>query len=214
MGVVSGMSPCYRSHGVPPSSVWEKMMERMKEVGASITGFKRTLADWAKRKGLEGNQNKQRGESVPWGWTVANMLVHKKVHTALGLNRAELSIVGSAPVSPDVLDYFMSVNIPILEVYGMSENTGPHTINRPDAGYWRSGSVGRPVEGMEVKIGSPDENGEGEVSTIHLCMPLKGEAYSVGLAVRYLVYPLSLITDPDARTGCLHGLPGNGGQDS
>ena len=45
----------------------------------------------------------------------------------------------------------------------MSENTGPHTINRPDAGYWRSGSVGRPVEGMEVKIGSPDENGEGEI---------------------------------------------------
>ena len=153
-----------------PSSVWEKMMERMKEVGATITGFKRTLADWAKRKGLEGNQNKQKGEPVPWGWTVANMLVHKKVHTALGLSRAEVTMVSSAPMPAEVMDYFMSVNIPILEGYGMSENTGPHTLSRLEQGYWRSGSVGRPMEGVEVKIGSPDENGEGEVRVTHICL--------------------------------------------
>ena len=163
MGVVSGMSPCCRSHGVPPSSVWEKMMERLNEVDASTTGFKRTLADWAKRKGLEGNQSKQKGEPVPWGWTVANMLVHKKVHTALGLNRAEVTLVSSAPMPAEVKDYFMSVNIPLLEGYGMSENTGPHTLSSLDLGYWRSGSVGHPLEGVEVKIGSSDENGEGEV---------------------------------------------------
>ena len=138
-------------------------MERLNEVDASTTGFKRTLAHWAKRKGLEGNRNKQKGEPVPWGWTVANMLVHKKVHTALGLNRAEVSKIGSAAVSPEVLNYFMSVNIPLLEGYGMSENTGAHALNRFDLGYWCSGSVGRPMEGVEVKIVSPDENGEGEV---------------------------------------------------
>ena len=32
-------------------------MERMQEIGSTVTGFKRTLADWAKKKGLEGNQN-------------------------------------------------------------------------------------------------------------------------------------------------------------
>lgn len=37
--------------GVP--RVWEKMQERMLEVGKSITGFKRTLADWAKDVGLK-----------------------------------------------------------------------------------------------------------------------------------------------------------------
>ena len=36
-------------------------MERMKEVGASVTGLKRTLADWAKKVALEGNQNRQKG---------------------------------------------------------------------------------------------------------------------------------------------------------
>ena len=35
-------------------------MERMQELGASITGIKKTIAKWAKRKGLQGNRNKQR----------------------------------------------------------------------------------------------------------------------------------------------------------
>lgn len=186
-------------------------MERMKEIDASITGFKRTLADWAKRKGLEGNQNKQRGQPVPWGWMVANMLVHKNVHNALGLNCAELCICGSAPVAPEVLDYFMSVNMPILELYGMSEASGPHTINRPDLGYWRSGSVGRPVEGAEVKIDSPDENGEGEVRGTPIGWVVKWE---VGGA-RCHAHGLSPTdADPDAWAGYLHGLPGHGGEDS
>ena len=167
-------------------------MERMKEVGATITGFKRTLADWAKRKGLEGNQNKQKGEPVPWGWMVANMLVHKKVHTALGLNRAEVTMVSSAPLSVEVMDYFMSVNIPILEGYGMSENTGPHTLSRLEPGYWRSGSVGRPMEGMEVKIASPNENGEGEVRVTPICMCVERE---VGGASRQTYGVLPFLSD-------------------
>ena len=38
-------------------SVYEKMMERMQEMGATVSRVKKTLADWAKRKGLQGNQN-------------------------------------------------------------------------------------------------------------------------------------------------------------
>ena len=41
----------------PPVSVYEKIMERMQEMGATVTGLKKVLADWAKRKGLQGNQN-------------------------------------------------------------------------------------------------------------------------------------------------------------
>ena len=40
--------------------VYEKMMERMQEIGASITGFKKTLSQWAKKKGLQGNHNIQK----------------------------------------------------------------------------------------------------------------------------------------------------------
>ena len=185
-------------------------MERMKEIGASITGFQRTLADWGKRKCLEGNLNKQRGQPVPWGWMVANMLVQKKIQTELGLNRVELCMCGSAPLSLEVQNYFMSINQPIMELYGMSEDTGPHTINRPDLGYWRSGSVGRPVEGAEVKIDSPDENGEGEVRGTPFGRLVKWE---VG-GPRCHAYGLSPSgADPDAWAGRLHGLPRHGGED-
>ena len=40
--------------------VYEKMMEKMQEVGSTITGFKKTLAQWAKKKGLQGNLNIQK----------------------------------------------------------------------------------------------------------------------------------------------------------
>jgi long-chain-fatty-acid--CoA ligase ACSBG len=44
--------------GVP--RVYEKMMDKMQEVGASLTGMKRKLSVWAKKKGLQGNQNIQK----------------------------------------------------------------------------------------------------------------------------------------------------------
>lgn len=70
-------------------------------------------------------------------------------------------IVGAAPIHRSVLEYFMSVNMPILELFGMSENSGPQSFNRMDN--WRLGSVGLPMLGTQVKIDSPDEKGEGEV---------------------------------------------------
>ena len=56
----------------------------------------------------------------------------------------------------------MSVNLPVLELYGMSESTGPHTFNTPES--WRVGSVGKTMLGVKVKIDTPDEKGDGEVS--------------------------------------------------
>ena len=40
--------------------VYEKMMERMQEIGSTITGLKKTLAQWAKKKAFQGNQNIQK----------------------------------------------------------------------------------------------------------------------------------------------------------
>ena len=98
---------------------------------------------------------------MPWGWTIANLLIFKKVRERLGFTRCNLMIVGAAPIHRSVLEYFMSVNMPILELFGMSENSGPQSFNRMDN--WRLGSVGLPMLGTQVKIDSPDEKGEGEV---------------------------------------------------
>ncbi|TRY95849.1 hypothetical protein DNTS_021386 [Danionella cerebrum] len=130
--------------GVP--RVWEKMQEAMKAVGAKSSVMKKRIADWAKAIGLEASYNAMNGDlSVPWGFTLANALVFKNVRKALGLDRCKGCFTGAAPITKDTLEYFMSLHIPIYELYGMSESTGPHTISWPQAyRIMRSGALYQP----------------------------------------------------------------------
>lgn len=109
---------------------------------------------------------------VPWGWTLANALVLDKVKERLGFQEYKVLHVGAAPVHRDVLEFFMKYNIPVLELYGMSENTGPASFNTITD--WRLGSVGKPLLGTKMKLDNVDENGEGEVrplSAVDQCSP-------------------------------------------
>lgn len=62
--------------------------------------------------------------SVPYGWTLANFLVFWKVRKALGLERCRFCLTAAAPIMKDTLDFFMSLNLPLMEIYGMSESSG------------------------------------------------------------------------------------------
>nr|XP_014345329.1 PREDICTED: long-chain-fatty-acid--CoA ligase ACSBG2-like [Latimeria chalumnae] len=113
--------------GVP--RVWEKMQEKMKAVSAKASVVKRKVASWAKGVGLQANYNIMNGSSsMPWGYTLANNLVFKKVQQGLGLDRCSC-YTGAAPITKDTLEFFLSLNIPLYELYGMSESTGPHTTS-------------------------------------------------------------------------------------
>jgi len=90
--------------------------------------------------------------------------VFKKVREALGFSKCKQMIVGAAPIHRETLEFFMSVDMPILELYGMSECTGPHTLNVKNFKQWRTGSCGQCISGVETKIDNPDEHGDGEVS--------------------------------------------------
>ncbi len=58
--------------------------------------------------------------------------------------------VGAAPLDARIVEYFASVDIPILDVYGQSESTGPHCTNCLDA--WKIGTCGRPLPGTTSKV--------------------------------------------------------------
>jgi len=88
-------------------------------------------------------------------------LVFEKVKEALGLDRVKFCATAAAPIARETLDYFMSLYIPILEIYGMSECTGPQTVNRP--GKHKTGSAGPAMPGTELKIADPDKDGNGEI---------------------------------------------------
>src|SRR5207247_731033 len=78
-----------------------------------------------------------------------------KVKAALGFDRVEELFSGAAPIAPDVLEFFSSLDLPIHEIYGQSEDTGPTSCNL--AGRTRIGSVGPPIPGLEVKLGDDGE---------------------------------------------------------
>jgi long-chain-fatty-acid--CoA ligase ACSBG len=147
--------------GVP--RVWEKIHEKMLEVGKANGGIAKTLAGWAKSTGLAANNALQSGkpENVPWGFWLADKVVFDKVKAALGLDRTRFCATAAAPIAREVLDYFLSLNIPIYEIYGMSECTGPATINHP--GVIKTGTAGPVTAGTELRINDPDNSGNGEI---------------------------------------------------
>ncbi len=143
--------------GVP--RVWEKFHAVLSARLAEVTGGKRRLLDWARRTCSELHARRDRGEPVPWllrtQYALADRLVLSKLKAALGFDRARVLSSGAAPIAPDVLAFFASIDLPIREIYGQSEDTGPTSFNLP--GRTRIGSVGAPLPGVEVKIAEDGE---------------------------------------------------------
>jgi long-subunit acyl-CoA synthetase (AMP-forming) len=73
----------------------------------------------------------------------------------LGLDESRWFAVGAAPMPVDVLEFFAARDIHICEVWGMSELSCIVTTNRPGA--TRFGSVGQPLDGMELWIADDGE---------------------------------------------------------
>jgi long-chain acyl-CoA synthetase len=86
---------------------------------------------------------------------IVSTLIKKKIQKGLGLSRAERIFSGAAPISTDLLRWYDSIGITILQAYGMTEDCVYAHFNRPGAN--RHGTVGKPLQGLQVKIA---DNGE------------------------------------------------------
>lgn len=84
----------------------------------------------------------------------------KSVTDAFG-GKLQMIICGGAALNQDIIDTFDAIGITILNGYGITECAPLITCNRNR--YQKSGSVGTPIIGEQVKIKDPDENGEGEI---------------------------------------------------
>ncbi|MGH9896291.1 MAG: AMP-dependent synthetase/ligase, partial [bacterium] len=58
-------------------------------------------------------------------------LIYSKVRHGLGMDGLELAITAAAPISADLIYFFRGIGVPLFELYGMSESTGPATTNLP-----------------------------------------------------------------------------------
>ena len=92
---------------------------------------------------------------------ILNNIVRKKILSALGLDQCTFAAGGAAPMPPALLDWYAKLGLPIVEVYGMTENCGVSHATLP--GVQRPGTVGQPYEGVECRL--DPANGEIQVKS-------------------------------------------------
>jgi long-chain acyl-CoA synthetase len=142
--------------GVPRA--WEKFYQAIQEGLKTLTGVRKSLADWGIGVGYEHAKYWLSGRDAPAllrvRRAVADHLVFSKIRQRVG-GRIRFLVSGSAPLSPKVGEFFYAINLPILEAYGLTESSPGISGNPIDAP--RLGTVGKPLPGVEVKIGADGE---------------------------------------------------------
>ena len=92
---------------------------------------------------------------------ILNNIVRKKILGALGLDQCRFAAGGAAPMPPELLNWYARLGLPIVEVYGMTENCGVSHATLP--GVQRPGTVGPAYEGVGCRI--DPANGEIQVKS-------------------------------------------------
>jgi long-chain acyl-CoA synthetase len=136
--------------------IYEKTADAVKGELAKATGVQKRIADWALGVGGRASALRREGRSLPpvlaAQHAVADRLLFSKVRAKLG-GRLRWGISGGAPISPELLEFFHTFGITLLEAYGLTECTSC-AINRPDR--FRFGTVGLALPGCEVRIAEDD----------------------------------------------------------
>ena len=139
--------------------IWEKfysgVLIRLKEAGP--------LQQWAYGAaiGIGYRQAKLREErqSVPAGLSfafwLARLLVLNNVRRVIGVHRAKVLITGAAPISPDLVRWYMALGLEMVEVWGQTESCGAVTSNV--GGAVKPGSIGPKMSHAEVKLSAEGE---------------------------------------------------------
>jgi long-chain acyl-CoA synthetase len=137
--------------------LWEKMHSQVELHIADVDSFKRAAYRAAVRVGQRyALARLEKGSAPAWlgaARGLAALTVLNPLRRRLGLDRARWVISGAAPIAPEILAYYHAMGVPIREVYGQTEGSGPTTIHQGDR--IKLGTVGQPIPGVEVRI-APD----------------------------------------------------------
>ncbi|HEY0952022.1 AMP-dependent synthetase/ligase [Nocardioides sp.] len=138
--------------------IFEKAHARIVTMQAAEGGAKEKIFKKAFEVGIEVDQHKREGRSVPLPLRLQHglfdKLVFSKVRERFG-GRVRFFISGSAALNAEIAEWFHAAGILILEGYGMTENAAGATVNHPAT--YKIGTVGPALPGAEVKIGENDE---------------------------------------------------------
>ena len=143
--------------GVP--RVWEKLMAGLQAgIAAEPDEAKRNTAQGALAAAISAYRLRRDGKPVPpelaAGVERAQPLF-VLLRSKVGLDRCETAITSTAPCRPEVHEFWAALGMPLFEVWGMSELTGPATVVPMDD--HQAPSIGRPMPGVEIRLGEDGE---------------------------------------------------------
>ena len=134
--------------------VWEKfysaVMIALKEAGA----VQQATYAWAIGVGTRIAERVLAGKPVPGGlkfqFTLARWLALNNVRKLIGIHRSRFLVTGAAPISPELVKWYLALGVPMLEVWGMTETCGASTGVPADR--IKPGSIGPAASFNEVRL--------------------------------------------------------------
>jgi long-chain acyl-CoA synthetase len=139
--------------------IWEKYLSGVYIRMSDATWFKKLVFGIALKLGRKRATLMMHFKPVPLSqkilFQIAYIAVFRKLQERLGFDRLRVAYSGAAPISPDVLHFFQSIGVNLIEGYGQTEATGVTCVSR--IGKVKFGTVGPPLRGTEVKIADDGE---------------------------------------------------------
>jgi long-chain acyl-CoA synthetase len=162
--VTDNMKEVSPTIGYAVPRIWEKYLSAVYIRMSDATWFKKLVFYTALKIGQKHTSLKMNFKPIPFYlqalYYLASLAVFRKLKERLGFERMRFAITAAAPISPDVLHFFQSIGLNLLEAYGQTEGTGVTCISR--FGKQKFGKVGPPLQGVEVRLG---EDGEIQVKS-------------------------------------------------
>jgi len=144
-------------HAVP--RIWEKYYSAIMIRMADATWLKRLVFGWAINLGKKRATLMMEFKPVPASlelfYKMGHFVVFRKLKERLGFDRIRVAYSGAAPIAPEILHFFHSIGVNLVEGYGQTEGTGVTTTSI--IGEVKFGTVGVPLEGVQVKIADDGE---------------------------------------------------------
>ena len=134
--------------------VWEKFYSGVMITLKEASKAQQAAYAWAIGVGQQVADLVMAGQPVPGNlrvrFTVARLLVLDNVRKLIGIHKARFLVTGAAPISPELVRWYLALGVPMLEVWGMTETCGAST--GIPANRIKPGSIGPAASYNEVKL--------------------------------------------------------------
>lgn len=138
--------------------VWEQIAGDVRARMLESTPLKRFIYNRGIKAGLRALKKGKRS-------ILAELLVFRPLRDSLGFSRLTSAATGGAALGPDTYRFFVSMGVPLKQIYGQTELLGAYTVHRPGEIDYESSGV--PFDGVEIKIADADDEGLGRILTRH-----------------------------------------------